>query len=550
MAQTRLLIIGLDGGTFKLIRPWAEQGVLPNLKRLMDQGITADLMSTFPPVTSPAWPSFMTGVNPGKHSVFDFIRPKGTGFAMVNATSIQQPTIWDRLSAAGLRVGVINVPVTYPPRPLNGFMITGLLSPNQGKICYPEDLIKSREATLGRYWVTPEVQYKRDAAGPFIEELKSISRTHGRYAHALMLSEAWDAMMVVFGATDTGSHALWHFVDDTHPFHDPAAPEPLKYSLRDIYAVIDGEIGRLLEAASSDTNVIVMSDHGFGPLHYTINLNVLLMQAGLIRLKRNPWTQIKAWLFWRGISPATLYRLVEKLGLQNLTARVSRGQRNAIVGKFLSYEDIDWSRTKAFAMGHVGQIYVNTRGLHPHGVVEPGPEVAEVREKIVEALDSLRHPETGQPIVDRIVVREGEFHGPYAEHGPDIQVVLDGYRCIAFPLFASSPELFTRQIRGDSGCHRSEGVFIASGPGFRADASLNRTPHILDLAPTILHLMGLPIPSEMDGRPLLEILQDDREVQYTEVGSAASLAIDPETQLTPAETAEIEERLRSLGYLE
>ena len=169
-----------------------------------------------------------------------------------------------------------------------------------------------------------------------------------------------------------------------------------------------------------------------------------------------------------------------------MTTKVSRKQRNAVVGKFLSYEDVDWERTQAYSMGHVGQIYVNTKGLHPNGSVEPGGEVAEVREKIVEALDTLRHPLTGKPIVDKIVTREGEFNGEFAEQGPDIQVVLDGYNCIAFPLFASSPELFTQQIRGDSGCHRSEGIFIASGAGIKKNVQIERA-HIMDLAPTAMH---------------------------------------------------------------
>ena len=199
MQPKHLLIIGLDGGTFSLIRPWVEEGLLPNLKRLMDEGSVSDLMSTFPPVTSPAWPTFMTGVNPGKHSVFDFIRPKGTGYDMVNATSIQQPTMWERFSSAGLKVGVINVPVTYPPKPLNGFMITGLLSPNQGNICYPDDLIQRYQDALGRYWVTPEVQYKRGEELPFIEELRAVTETHGRCAETLAKDEEWDVMMVVFG---------------------------------------------------------------------------------------------------------------------------------------------------------------------------------------------------------------------------------------------------------------------------------------------------------------------------------------------------------------
>ncbi len=548
-AAQKVLIIGLDGGTFDLIRPWAAQGYLPNLKTLIDQGVTCDLNSTFPPVTSPAWPSFMTGMNPGKHGVFDFIRPKGAGYDMVNSTSIQQPTVWDRLSAAGLRVGVINVPVTYPPHPLkDGFMITGLLSPRHGTISYPADLLKRYEPELGPYRVTPDVQYTYGQEEQFVADLFDVIKTRGRYALALLENEPWDVMMTVFSSTDIASHALWRFMDETHPHHNPDVPEHIKHALRDVYMLVDAQIGSLLKAAPTDTAVLLMSDHGFGPLHYTINLNVLLMQAGLMNLKRNPLTQLKASLFQRGITPKTVYRWLEKLHLNHLAARVSKKQRNAIVSKFLSYDDVDWDHTQAFSMGHVGQIYVNVKGRHPQGSIEPGADEMEVRQKIVEALDSLRHPETGTQIVDRIIWREHEFNGSYAMQGPDVQVVLDGYRCISFPLFATTSELFTEQIRGDSGCHRREGIFIASGPGI-VRGKIRQPAHITDLAPTIMYLMGLPVPPEMDGKPLVDILAQPYEAIYAEAGAHVQ-TLDPETGLTPDQTEEIKERLRGLGYLE
>ena len=123
----KLLIIGIDGATLDLILPWVESEHLPTIGRLIKSGVHGDLASTLPPVTSPAWPTFMTGCNPGKHGVFDFIQPTGSDFSLVNATKIKQPTIWQRLSSAGYRVGVLNVPVTYPPKPLNGFMISGIV---------------------------------------------------------------------------------------------------------------------------------------------------------------------------------------------------------------------------------------------------------------------------------------------------------------------------------------------------------------------------------------------------------------------------------------
>ena len=446
--EQKILIIGLDGGTFDVVRPWAEAGYLPNLKRLMDEGVSRDLASTFPPVTSPAWPSFMTGMNSGKHGVFDFIRPRGTSYEMVNATSIQQPTLWDRLAAAGRHVGVINVPVTYPAKQLpGGWMITGLLSPKTGTISAPDDLIKRYEPELGPYRIAPDMQYARGLEEEYATELIDVVETRGRYGEALLNNEPWDVAMLVFGSTDIGSHALWRFMDESHPQHDPDAPEQVKNALRRVYEAVDAEIGRLLDAVPADTTVIVMSDHGFGPLHYTVNLNLLLMDAGLMHLKNAPITRLKAWLFRRGITPKTIYRMLEKVNLHHLAARVSKERRNAVVSQFLSYNDVDWARTKAFSMGHVGQIYINNKDVHPQGSVEPGHEVWEVQQAVLDALNTLRHPITGEKIVDRVVLREQEFTGPHAASGPDIQLIIDGYRCISFPLFATTPELFTEQIR-------------------------------------------------------------------------------------------------------
>lgn len=163
--KLKLLILGIDGATFTLIRPWIEAGHLPNLARLHNGGTHRDLASTLPPVTSPAWPTFMTGCNPGKHGVFDFIQPTGSNFSLVNASKIRQPTLWRRLSDAGYKVGVLNVPVTYPPQPINGFMVSGILSPKKGDICYPTDLISRYEGEVGPYRIGAQHSVQRRHRG-------------------------------------------------------------------------------------------------------------------------------------------------------------------------------------------------------------------------------------------------------------------------------------------------------------------------------------------------------------------------------------------------
>jgi predicted AlkP superfamily phosphohydrolase/phosphomutase len=288
-----------------------------------------------------------------------------------------------------------------------------------------------------------------------------------------------------------------------------------------------------------------MSDHGFGSLHYVVNLNLLLLDHGLLRLKRGAWTRLKAGLFRAGLTPASVWHLIERTGLQNYVWHVSKSTRNKVVSKFLSFDDVDWSRTLAYSIGHVGQVFLNLKGREPEGIVEPGAEAESVKQRVTEALHSLRHPETGQPLVDRVVPGDQVVSGPHARRGPDLHIVMDGYRTIAFPLFATDSKIVTRQIRGDSGCHRKHGIFIARGPEVEAGKQVDDA-RIQDLAPTILHLMGLPVLDDMDGRVLAEALTTSRPVERRSAGLADE---GSDAELSAEETAEVEDRLRALGYL-
>lgn len=536
-----LLIIGFDGATFNLIRPWAAAGYLPNLARMMQVGVHRELHSTLPPVTSPAWPTFMTGCNPGKHGVFDFIQPMGSRFKLVNSTSIKQPTIWQRLSQAGYRVGVMNVPVTYPPQEVNGFMITGMLSPTNGRISHPADLISRYEAQLGPYQVLPKVQYKPGNEEEFIAEIYRVLHLRGQWALELMQREAWDVLMVHFLAMDIMKHALWRFMDSSHPRYEAS---PYEHAIRDGYAIVDSYIGQLLNQLPAGGNALIMSDHGFGPLNQMVNLNVFLWQKGLLKLKQDAWTQLKAFAFRHGITPFAAFQLASKIGVQNLAAQVSKEQRNNIVGKFLSFDNVDWSRTMAYSMGHMGQVYLNLAGREPEGIVGP-EEYEQARQQVIDVLQGLQDA-NGRSLVSHIYTREDAYHGPYAANGADLHLVLDDYNMIAFPLFATEGKVLTQQIRGDSGCHRSEGIFLGYGPDICAAGEQLRA-NILDLAPTIMHMMGTAVPRIMDGQVLQDIFVNPTAVTYSDDEEALEASTSP--GFNAEEEAQVEERLRGLGYL-
>ena len=536
----KLLILGIDGATFDLILPWVEEGHLPHLQKLIAEGTRSQLQSTLPPVTSPAWPTFMTGCNPGKHGVFDFIRPQGTNFTLVNSTQIKQPTLWKRLSDLGYRVGVLNVPVTYPPQPVNGFMVTDILSPKAATICYPETLIEQYQPLVGRpYRIAPNVQYKSGKEIQYIEDLYDLIRAHGEWALTLAKEERVDVLMVHFIALDLMMHALWKFMDEGHPRYVASA---FRHAIRGGYQLVDHYIGRLLDQCQPD-HVIAMSDHGFGPLHKIVNLNNYLMQQRFLKLKQDPVTQTKAKAFQWGLTPAKAYQMIEKTGLQNLATRVSKGSRNQMLGKFLSFDSVDWSQTVAYSMGHVGQIYLNMKGRQPHGIVSAEQYLA-VRQEVADSLLEMRFDD-GRPLVTQLIMREEVYHGPYAQYGPDIHLVLDDYNVIAYPLFATNGEILTEQIRGDSGCHRREGIFIMQGMGIRPQLVLD-SADILDVAPTIMALLGEAVPTVMDGRVLRAAWIVAPELHYTE---SAETEKAEGVGMSEEESAEITARLKSLGYL-
>jgi predicted AlkP superfamily phosphohydrolase/phosphomutase len=477
--------------------------------------------------------------------VFDFIRPIGGEFDLVNATSIQAPTLWQILSEAGRKVGTMNVPVTYPPQPVNGFEIGGMLSPVNSEFTYPADLLVQYEGKLKPYRIAPHVQYKPGNESEFIADLLDLVERRGEYALQLMADYPYDFLMFHFQATDNVQHAFWKFVDPTHPDYDPQATARFGSGIKQIYQHIDSFIGQMRDRLGDDDTMIVMSDHGFGSLHYVVNMNLFLLERGLLRLKRGTWTRLKTNLFRAGLTPASIWHLIERTGLQNYVWQVSKSTRNKVVGRFLSFADVDWSRTLAYSIGHVGQIYVNLRGREPEGIVEAGEHCASVRQQVIDALHQLRHPETGQPLVDRVIPGDQVAHGPYAHRSPDLHVVMDGYRTICFPLFATDHRIVTRQIRGDSGCHRLHGVLIAQGPEIHRGKKLEDA-HIIDLAPTILHLMGLPVLKDMDGRVLTEALTSSRPVERRDSVASGRRA---HGELSQEEVTEVEDRLRALGYL-
>jgi predicted AlkP superfamily phosphohydrolase/phosphomutase len=528
-----LLIVGLDGATFDLLTPWLAAGHLPTIARLQQQGVSGPLASTTPPVTPVAWASFMTGKNPGKHGIFDFFHahsPDPDRPRMVNATDIKARPFWHYLSEAGQRVGVLNVPVTYPPRPVNGFIVPGLLSPDEGATTYPPDFLAPYRAELGPYRLVPHLAYHPLRIDDFVAELRHVTETQIRYARRLAQEHAADFLMVHFFTPDLAQHKLWHTQDETHPWYRPALAARHGTAIRDLFAQIDRGLAALLALVPADTAVILMSDHGFGPQHTVVNLNNYLLQSGLMALKAEARVRLRAWAARQKRLAGAALRLSRLAGRERL----------------LGFADVDWTKTRAYARGHMGQLYLNLQGREAQGIVSPADYHA-VRAEITTILNSFRYPDGKRPLIETIIANEAVTRGPHLYEGPDLHLIMDGYRALAYPLFAADGRLVTEQPLVDSGNHRPEGIFIAAGPQVRRGSVLEGA-RLPDLAPTALHLLGVAIPADMDGRVLQEIFTAEfrrRPVSY-QPGQDAGW---PSQALSPQAHELLTGRLRALGYL-
>ena len=396
------------------------------------------------------------------------------------------------------------------------------------------------------YRVMPTVQYKPGNEAEFMRDLESLIDTRARFAERLMRDHPWDLMMVHFLATDLVQHAMWRYMDPAHPQHE--ADSGYEDAIKEIYVRVDQAVGRLLAQVDDDTTVIVMSDHGSGPLHGQVNLNVLLWQHGLLHMKRSPMTLLRLAMFRLGLTPKLAYQVLARLGLQNIVARVAKSTRNAVYNKFLSFSDIDWKRTTAYSLGHIGQIYINVAGRERQGIVARGAAYEKAVARVIDALNTLTLPD-GRPMVERVIRASELPDGPYAELGPDLHLVLDGYRYISCPLFATDPHVLSKQIRGDSGTHRLHGILIAAGPQIRSTGECEGA-RIVGLAPTALHLLGCPLPEDMDGRVLEDVLTAEAMARQgaPQQGAASHVAADA-VALSADEEAELEGRLKGLGYL-
>ncbi len=549
----KVLIIGLDGVPLDIIQRWTSSGHLPVLRRLMDDGVVGPLRSTIPPTSGPSWSSFVTGMNPGKTGIYDFLcRREGSyQFPPVNASQRGGTTLWQYLSDAGYRVGVLNLPMSYPVEPVKGFMVSGWMTPYAATdYTYPPELAAELKRKVGNYRIYPTETFTESRKESFLKATYDLLDMRTRAALYLARTKPWDVFTAVFFDTDRVLHQLWHYLEPDHPWRTDR--EDREWVIRDYFQRVDESIGRLLESTDEQTLVIILSDHGMGRANNFIVLNNWLLDTGLLRLKRDPWTGFKQFMFRQGFTLRNVHQIADRLRLARQAEYVAGYFVDHLLKiAFLSFLDVDWSHSKAYSFGrHLGSIYVNVQGREPQGIVQPGVEYEAVRDEIERLAHEFRDPRTGRKLIGEVVRREEVYSGPYLDRAPDVILRPREASDIFFGLADFGHRDTVSTVYRYSGMHRDHGMLIMRGPGLRRGGTIEGAL-IQDLAPTLLHVMDLPVPADMDGR----VLADAFAAEY--MASFPVIIAEPST---PAEAAdwidytaegeqEIMERLKGLGYL-
>ena len=568
MKKPKILIVGLDAATFDLIGPWVAGGKLPNLEALMKNGAWGRLASILPPITPPAWTSFMTGKNPGKHGIFHFLEAQPGSYELryLNAGSRRTKTIWRMLNDAGFTVGTMNIPFTYPPEHLNGFQISGMDTPSEkSPFIHPPELRSELVGLLGRFEL--ELRYlgfmSTDARREHVlSEMEQLDDQWLRASLYLMEKRPAEVMMFTFMSIDTVQHYFWQYMDREHHLYDPAAAQRFGDAVLRVYQRLDDAVGQLLRRTSGDTSVFVVSDHGGGPTSdRVIYLNRYLAQLGLLHYCRDERSAVKK----------LVQKLVRSVYL-SLIAFLSHHAKSRLANLFpafrkwfestaTSFTEIDWRRTKAYCtevLASPPSIWINRKGVKPSGIVEQS-EYEPLLKLISEKLKELKDPRTNEPVIKRIFRRDELFNGPFTHEAADL--ILDWWETSNFSTSPSLPdhtdepavEICERKPATGAewgGTHRRDGILIAQGKPFKKDVQIHGA-RLIDMAPTILHLMGQPVPEDMDGRVLQDLFEPGFiEQNPVRAGGSAASEGKQEAQYSAEEAAIVEERLKALGYIE
>jgi len=546
--DVKVVVIGLDGADWRLLDPWIESGQLPTLGKLISEGTRGKLRSTTRPESSVAWSSFSTGVNPGKHGVFSFVERAANDYAykLANAVSVRSRRFWDFLGEQGIRVGILNLPFTYPPSRVNGFLVTGMLTPGPHvPFAYPQTLQEELLRRFGNYrFDSGNLAQDRDT---LVDDVRSYTRQQRDTALLLLREWSWDCFAVVFTGPDRLQHFLWAEFDSHHPLCQSENAQRSGDALLELYQELDDTIAEILSCLPAGTFVLVMSDHGFNGCARRFFVNAWLHEQGWLRLDDSS--------SWRSSLASALSRVGSFQWVRRLKRIIAPSQwSSSDLSSAIFNRSIDWKHTKAY-FGLDGGLRINLQGREPEGIVRPD-EYEHLCQTLRQSLLAVTDPKTKSPPLANVFRREELYQGPYTGRAPDLilepqrdnrsalqNYVLDSTLRPngAHPFGSSHPY---------SGNHTLDGILIVWGEDVVRGGQIENA-QIIDLAPTILAAMGVSVPANMDGRVLAELFVAGRAPATQHVAVSPITASEEEKQsFGPEEERTVESRLRGLGYLD
>ncbi len=533
-----VLLLGLDGVCRPTLDPPLESGATPTLADLLDRGASGSLTSQLPPWTPSAWPSLYTGVNPGKHGVYGFLRFDGYDWDVVNHSDVRARSLWELLDHHGMTSVAVNVPVTDPPRPVDGAVIPGYVGRDPPD-CHPDGILDEVEAAVGEYSVySPLDRGEDDVAGA-----ADLARRRGEAFRYLVDRFDPEFGFLEFQATDTVFH--------TNPGDEEA--------VREIFGAVDDAVTGVLEDCDPDA-VFVVSDHGMGEYRgHDVRVNETLRDEGLVTATPEgdgmpSWDAIArnrlqegedgddggapdpglagraAKLAARvGLTSQRIEAVLEPLGLAEPVAEIA--PTDAVRA---GTEQVDFRESRAYLRSRIELgVRINLEGREPEGVVAQ-EEYDAVRSDVMEALSELRTP-AGEPVFEMVCPREDVFDGPHLEDAPDVVAVPDDFEHTLNGSLLG--ETFDEPLEPYN--HKRDGLIVAAGDGVDESASMAGA-HLFDVAPTVLSALGVPRSDRMDGE-VLPVVDPSPVESYPELG-------EEERQST--DDADVEERLANLGYID
>ncbi len=553
----KVFVIGLDGATPELMFKWTKEGKLPNINKLMSEGAWGNLKSTYPPQSATAWTTFLTGTNPGKHGVYHFLKrvPDSYDYEFYNSKDSSAIPIWKILSKYNKKVGIMQVPLTFPPVEVDGFMVSGLTTPGEdSEYTYPADLKKTLKKIGFRIHNNTEL-YKDNNEDAYLKDLYDTEQRKVETTKYLLKNHDWDFFIVVFMGIDQMHHFFWKYMDPKHPAHDPARSSKYKDEILHYYQKMDGWVGDILSDIDKDVTVFIMSDHGGGAVYKDINFNYWFKTLGLQDIRKTKKQRFRSWLINNGFTKVRLEALLNEVGLLNLSRKVVPDMlKKRLLPRGDALAEIDWTKTKAFSFGNLGLIYLNVKGRDPQGIVSPGEEYEDLRTFLIEELRKLKDPEDGVSIVEDAFRKEEIYSGPNLVNAPDIYVATDMiYReymrfSNTFIKSLNESKNIERRLRV-SGQHRQNGIIIARGNNIKRGQHIENA-EIVDLASNILYFMDVPIPSDMDGKILSQMIDENYLKNHPIQYKTTSIEQNSKHKLSVDDEKKIKERLKSLGYIE